>query len=70
MFFQEIANLADNSFGSETITDNENESETGEDNDSDNKIDGDSIRGSVQSDKIESKSNNNGEYLDNGSEEK
>ena len=52
------------------ITDNENESETGEDNDSDNEIDSDSIRGSVQSDKIESKSNNNGEYLDNGSEEK
>ena len=61
MFFQEIANLADNSFGSKTITNNQNESQTGEDNDSNDEIDSDSIRGSVQSDKIESKSDINGE---------
>ena len=61
MFFQEIANLADNSFGSKTITNNQNESGTGEDNDSNDEIDSDSIRGSVQSDKIESKSDSNGE---------
>ena len=61
MFFQEIANLADNSFGSKTITNNQNESGTDEDNDSNDEIDSDSIRGSVQSDKIESKSDINGE---------
>ena len=61
MFFQEIANLADNSFGSKTITNNQNESRTGEDNDSNDEIDSDSIRGSVQSDKIESERDINGE---------
>ena len=69
MFFQEIANLAENSFRSETITDNGYKSEFGEDNDSDDKIGSDSIRGSIQSDEIKSKSDNNGEYLDNGSED-
>ena len=69
MFFQEIANLADNSLRSETITDNGYKSEFGGDNDSDDKIGSDSIRGSVQSDEIKSKSDNNREYLDNGSED-
>ena len=69
MFFHEIANLADNSFRSETITDNGYKSEFGGDNDSDDKIGSDSIRGSVQSDEIKSKSDNNREYLDNGSED-
>ena len=60
-FFQEIANLADNCFGSKTITNNQNESGTGEDNDSDDEIDSDSIRESVQSDKNESESDINAE---------